>query len=128
MGSAHRYRCLYPHSAVTLLLIDYDANGNMTSRAGSTVSWFSNNYPATISASDVTGSEEVQFTYGPDRQRWEQIYTGPSGKETTYYIGGLIDLVFIGSTTNYRHYIYAGSEPVAVYSRTAAGVNTMSYF
>ena len=45
----------------------------------------------------------------------------------TYYVGGLIDLVMSGSTTNYRHYIYAGSEPIAVYSRTAAGVNTMSY-
>ncbi len=105
----------------------YDLNGNMTSRAGSTISWFSNNYPATISASDVTGTEELQFSYGPDRQRWEQVYTGPSGTETTYYIGGLIDLVFTGGVANYRQYIYAGAEPVAVYSRTAAGVNTMSY-
>ena len=105
----------------------YDLNGNMTSRAGSTISWFSNNYPATISASDATGGEEVQFVYGPDRQRWGQIYTGPSGTETTYYIGGLIDLVFTGGVANYRQYIYAGREPVAVYSRTAAGVNAMSY-
>jgi RHS repeat-associated protein len=104
----------------------YDLNGNMSSRAGSSISWFSNNYPATISASDTTGSEEVQFSYGPDRQRWEQVYTGPSGTETTYYIGGLIDLVFIGGIANYRHYIYAGNEPVAVYNRTAAG-NAMSY-
>jgi RHS repeat-associated protein len=126
MGSAHRYRCLYPHSAVTLLLIDYDANGNMTSRAGSTVSWFSNNYPATISASDATGSEEVQFTYGPDRQRWEQIYTGPSDTEKTYYIGGLVDLVFNG-IINFRHYIYAGSEPIAVYIRTNSVPTTMNY-
>jgi RHS repeat-associated protein len=105
----------------------YDANGNMTARAGSTVSWSSYNYPTAISASDVTGSEEVQFLYGPDRQRWKQIYTSPTPTETTYYVGGLMDVVFVSSTTNYRHYIYAGKEPVAVYSRTAAGVNTMSY-
>jgi RHS repeat-associated protein len=105
----------------------YDANGNMTNRAGSIVSWSSYNYPTAISASDVTGTEEVQFSYGPDRQRWKQIYTSPTPTETTYYVGGLIDVVFVSSTTNYRHYIYAGSEPVAVYSRTAAGVNTMSY-
>ena len=105
----------------------YDANGNMTSRAGSTVTWSSYNYPTAISASDVTGNEEVQFSYGPDRQRWKQIYTSPSPTETTYYVGGLMDVVFVSSTTDYRHYIYAGREPVAVYSRTAAGANTMSY-
>ena len=104
----------------------YDANGNMTTRAGSTVSWSSYNYPTAISASDTTGNEEVQFAYGPDRQRWKQIYTGPSGTETTYNIGGLVDLVFTGGVANYRHYIKAGNEPVAVYNRTAAG-NTMSY-
>lgn len=107
----------------------YDANGNMTNRAssGANITWFSYNYPAAISATDVTGSEEVEFSYGPDRQRWEQIYSGPSGTEKTYYIGGLIDLVFNGSTTNYRQYIYAGSEPVAFYSRTSAGTNTINY-
>jgi RHS repeat-associated protein len=106
----------------------YDANGNMTNRASSAqnIYWYSFNYPLSITGTDATGTEEVQFSYGPDRQRWKQIYTGPSGTETTYYIGGLMDLVFNG-TTNYRHYIYAGSEPVAIYSRTSAGVNTMSY-
>jgi hypothetical protein len=99
----------------------------MTSRAGSAITWASYNYPTEISASDATGSEEVQFSYGPDRQRWEQIYSGPSGTEQTYYVGKKLEVVFNG-TTNYRHYIYAGSEPVAVYSRTSAGVNTMSYF
>jgi RHS repeat-associated protein len=114
-------------NGITNPSFSYDANGNMISRAGSTVGWSSYNYPETISASDVTGTEEVQFSYGPDRQRWKQIYTSPTPTETTYYVGGLIDVVFVNSTTNYRHYIYAGSEPVAVYSRTAAGVNTMSY-
>ena len=104
----------------------YDANGNMTSRAGSSISWSSYNYPTAISASDTTGNEEVQFNYGPDRQRWEQIYSGPAGTEKTYYIGGLIDLVYTGGVANYRQYIYAGAEPVAVYSRAAAA-NTMSY-
>ena len=107
----------------------YDANGNMTARASSAqnITWSSYNYPTAIAASDVTGNEQVQLFYGPDRQRWEQIYTNSTTTEQTYYIGGLVDLVFSGGTTNYRHYIYAGNEPVAVYSRTAAGVNTMSY-
>jgi len=100
----------------------------MTNRASSTqnITWSSYNYPVAISASDSTGSEEVQFTYGPDRQRWEQIYTGPSGTEKTYYVGGLMDIVFNG-TTDYRQYIYAGAEPVAIYSRTSASGVTMRY-
>jgi len=107
----------------------YVANGNMTDRASSSanVAWSSYNYPTSISATDATGSEEVQFSYGPDRQRWKQIYTSPTPTETTYYVGGLLEVVFVNNTTNYRHYIYAGAEPIAVYGRTAAGVNTMSY-
>jgi RHS repeat-associated protein len=117
-------------NGVTNPTFSYDGNGNMTARASSTpnIVWSSYNYPTSISASDATGSEEVQFKYGPDRQRWEQIYTGPSGTEQTYYVGKQLEVVFNGTTTNYRHYIYAGSEPVAVYSRTSAGTNTMSYF
>ncbi len=107
----------------------YDANGNMTARASSTqnIFWMTSNYPSSIAATDSTGSETVAFTYGPDRQRVQQVYTSPSGTETTYYVGGLVDVVFNGGVANYRQYIYAGSEPIAVYSRTAAGVNTMSY-
>jgi hypothetical protein len=90
-------------------------------KPGATVSWSSYNYPTAISASDVTGNEEVQFSYGPDSLRWKQIYTSPTPTETTYYVGGLMDVVFVSSTTNYRHYIYAGSEPVAAYSRTGPG-------
>ena len=73
----------------------YDANGNMTNRSGSTIAWSSYNYPVNVSASDVTGTEDVQLSYGPDRQRWKQIYTGgPTGTEKTYYIVGLMEEVF----------------------------------
>jgi hypothetical protein len=73
-------------NGITNPAFSYDANGNMTARAStsSNISWFSYNYPATISATDATGSEEVQFEYGPDRQRWEQIYSGPGGTEKSF--------------------------------------------
>jgi hypothetical protein len=102
----------------------------MTARASATqnIYWMSSNYPSSISASDVTGSEEVHFSYGPDRQRWKQIYTiQGGGTENTYYIGGLMDKVYAGST-DYRHYIYAGNEPIAIYRRTSTGGVTMRYF
>ena len=101
----------------------------MTNRASATanISWTSFNYPKSIAATDATGSETVAINYGPERQRVQQNYTGPGGNETTFYVGGLMDVVVAGTTTDNRHYIYAGNEPIAVYSRTAAGINTMSY-
>jgi RHS repeat-associated protein len=39
----------------------------------------------------------------------------------------LLEKVANGGTTTYRHYIYAGSEPVAIYSRNSAGTNTLNY-
>jgi RHS repeat-associated protein len=106
----------------------YDANGNMASRQGQTIQWSSYNYPIAISAGSGQTAEAVSFSYGPDRNRWQQIYTGNGTTETTNYIGGLMDVVVSGASVDYRHYIYAGSEPVAVYSRKGSGVNAFSYF
>jgi RHS repeat-associated protein len=106
----------------------YDANGNMSSRQGQTIQWSSYNYPIAISAGSGSTTESISFSYGPDRNRWQQIYTGNGTTETTDYIGGLMDVVISGSSVDYRHYIYAGTEPVAVYSRKSSGVNAFSYF
>jgi len=47
-------------------------NGNATSRFGSPIAWSSYNYPTSVTAVDVSGTENVQFSYGPDRSRWMQ--------------------------------------------------------
>jgi RHS repeat-associated protein len=104
----------------------YDANGNATARQGNSIVWSSYNYPTTVNAGSGSTAETVAFSYGPDRSRWQQMYTGNGTSETTNYVGGLMEVVSSGSTTTYRHYIYAGSEPVAVYARSSAG-NTFSY-
>ena len=104
----------------------YDLNGNAITRNGSPVSWTSYNYPSSVSANDVSGTETVAFSYGPNRQRWQQNYN--SGTEVTNYIGGLLEQVASGGITSWRHYIYAGNEPVAVYSRTSTLVNAWNYF
>jgi hypothetical protein len=83
--------------------------------------------PRVIYPTDISSSgEEVQFWYGPGRQRWKTYYVG-TGIETTYHVGGLLEKVANSTTTDYRHYIYAGNEPVAIYSRTTAGTNTLRY-
>jgi RHS repeat-associated protein len=105
----------------------YDANGNATARQGNSIVWSSYNYPTTVNAGSGSTAETVAFAYGPDRKRWQQMYTGNGTSETTNYVGGLLEVVSSGSVTDYRHYIYAGAEPVAVYSRKTSGVNTFSY-
>jgi RHS repeat-associated protein len=109
----------------------YDANGNVTERQGGYITVSSYNYPVTIYAGSGSTEERVDFSYGPDRKRWSETYYTytPSSYETTDYIGGLFEQV-IGSAitgTIYRHYIYAGNEPIAVYARTSGGTNTFSY-
>jgi RHS repeat-associated protein len=104
----------------------YDANGNMNSHQGSTINWSSYNYPTLISAGSGSTAESVALYYGPARQRWYQYYSGNGTTENTYYAGPL-EIVTSGSVTSYRHYIYAGDEPVAVYSRTSSGTNAVDY-
>jgi RHS repeat-associated protein len=89
--------------------------------------WSSYNYPTSISAVDATGNEAATFQYGPDRQRWQYVYNGPSGTKTYYYVGEDLEVAFIAGETYYRHYIYAGSKPVAVYIRNSDAGITMSY-
>jgi YD repeat-containing protein len=105
----------------------YDANGNAITRQGSTIGWSSYNYPTTINAGSGATAETVAFSYGPDRQRWQQMYTGNSTQETTNYVGGLMEVVANGSVTDYRHYINVAGEQIAVYSRQTSGTNTVSY-
>jgi RHS repeat-associated protein len=103
----------------------YDANGNATSRQGSSITWTSYNYPSTVN--DSATGEAVSFSYGPDRRAWLEETQSPSGTELNYRVGGLLDIVSSGGITDYRHYIYAGNQPVAIDSRKSNGTNTFSY-
>jgi RHS repeat-associated protein len=99
----------------------YDANGNMSSRSGSILGWTSYNYPSSV----ATSTESASFDYGPDRQRWRMIYSGPTGLETTYYATSMFERVNTSAGTDYRHYLYADGRPVVVISRTTAGAITV---
>ena len=101
----------------------YDANGNAQTRNGNSVTWTSYNYPSGINSP----GESTVFQYGPNRDRWQTIYTGGIGTEITYHVGKLLEKVINGGTTDYRHYIFAGGQQVAIYSRTSAGTNTLRY-
>jgi RHS repeat-associated protein len=102
----------------------YDNNGNMTSREGQTIGWSSFNYPTYLS----TATENTTFTYGPDRQYYRQDYSGPGVAETTYYIGGILEKVYDGTTTDWRHSIVAEGRTVAIVSyKSSGGGPTVNY-
>ncbi len=103
----------------------YDPNGNMISRAGSSISWTSYNYPSEIN--DSATGESVTFGYGPNHHPWLETTQGSSGTTETYRIGSLMDIVAGGSGSVDRDYIYAGNEPVAV-DNPADGATGFYYF
>ncbi len=92
----------------------YDANGNMTSRAGSSVSWSSYDKPTEVNS----GALRSRFAYGPQRQRFRHIAERGDGTDTTIYVGGLYEQVTTtrsgASSPEYRHHISAGTEVVAI--------------
>lgn len=63
----------------------YDANGNMTTGNGRTISWTVANKPSQIQQSN----RSVTFEYGPHRERYQHIDSTPSGTTVTRYVGSV---------------------------------------
>jgi len=107
----------------------YDANGNMTYRNASvqhvgpgSITWTSYNQPSVI-----TQSSQITLGYNQDHERYYSLDS--NGPEKTYYVGGLLEKVNKngGTLWDWRHYVYIGSEPVAIVSRTTGSPTTIRY-
>ncbi len=111
----------------------YDANGNMTSGNGRTITWNDDNLPTSItSVSTVSGNNTVTgsstFSYSPDLKRYQQVTTDSiAGNSTTTYIGSLFEIVSTSSSTQYRHNIVAAGGMVAVHTLDLSGNATTDY-
>jgi RHS repeat-associated protein len=119
------YDTLHKHAVKTAgsWSMTHDANGNMITRAGGAISYYSYNLPNTISYS----GNSTQFFYNANHQRWKQVASYSGTAETTHYIGGLLEIMTRGSNpTEYRHQIPAGSG-VAVYTRRTDGSASTYY-
>lgn len=103
----------------------YDANGNLQAKNGAAVTWTASNKPRTISNGTYTST----FDYTADDQYWRQIATHSNGTETSYYIGGLLEIVSNSASgiTAWRHQIKANGRTVAVYTRGSNSVNNVIY-
>jgi RHS repeat-associated protein len=124
-ASTYVYDTVHKHAVKTAgsWSMTYDANGNMITRAGGSITWKSYNLPATINYN----SNSTTFQYNANHQRWMQVANYAGTTETTYYIGGLLEVMTLGSNpTEYRHQIPAGSS-LAVYTRRTDG-STGTYY
>ena len=123
-GCTYNFPQAQPHAvrAIGSSVYCYDANGNMTSRAGTAITWTSYNLPSQIGS----GANYSQFSYGAYRNRWKQIANYNNALETTVYIGGLVEKVTRNGVTEYKHYI-AGGSSTAIYTRRSDGTTSNYY-
>ncbi|HEX2886788.1 RHS repeat-associated core domain-containing protein, partial [Vineibacter terrae] len=103
----------------------YDANGNMLTGSGRTLTWTSFNMPATIQR----GANTLSFTYSPEHDRIKQV--GPS--ETTFYIndpasGVRVEKQVGAGVTRWKNYIFAAGGAVAVFYENSSGPSQTRYF
>lgn len=104
----------------------YDANGNLTSGAGRTVTYTSYNQPSLI----TTSTASVSFIFDADHTRIKQI----SSSETMIYLNPRIDAGMHfekevkGGVTEYKHYIYGAAGVVGIYTTSSAASPKTSYF
>jgi RHS repeat-associated protein len=124
----YTYDTTHKHAVANVngALYQYDANGNMNSRAGHTVSWSSANLPTTING---TGGAQASFSYGPDRQRKLQTSTyyadGDTGTEQTIYVGGLFEVETTPGQTHYKHFLQVPGGTQIIYDiQSISGTQT----
>jgi hypothetical protein len=77
------------------------ANGNMTSRGGSSISYTSYNLPSLMNQ----GSNSTAVSYGAHRNRYKQVTSG-ADPTTTIYVAGILKRVTRSSGTEFRHQIH----------------------
>lgn len=95
----------------------YDANGNMTSRAGAAISWTSYNLPKQVNATSTNCSADCAiFAYGPSRQRVKQVRRTGNAVTVISYISPFFEVESSGGKVTYRSHVFANGE--IVYTQT----------
>ncbi|WP_238701871.1 RHS repeat domain-containing protein [Mariprofundus erugo] len=98
----------------------YDANGNMLSGGGRTLTWTSFDRPASIS----TANAYVSMGYDANHTRISKTNTITG--EVTRYIGGDFEEVSLAGVIKAKHYIQSGNGLVAIMEQVAT-LKTMKY-
>lgn len=123
---SYEYDSARPHALTALArsgggseTFSYDANGNLTSGAGKSITWTSYNYPSSVSHNGNT----VTFTYGPNRQLIKE--TGPGYSRLS--VNSHFERVIEDGVTTDKHYIRAGGRVIAIHDRKSNGNHATHY-
>lgn len=95
----------------------YDANGNMTSRNGTTLSWTSFNQPRQI----TSASGYTRLTYGPNRMRIRRESRSGGTTAVTHYVGPHFEVEIQGGVRRYRANVFAHGRAVYSQVETSTG-------
>jgi RHS repeat-associated protein len=118
-----------PHAvtAIGAMTFGYDANGNMTNRDGTTLTWTSFNLPSRI---ERPSGEYSEFLYGADRSRYQQIEGVGAIQSTRHYASpGLFEVLTWNGGASRRdyHYIHANGRAVAQFTTSNAEADELLY-
>lgn len=89
----------------------YDANGNLVSGAGRSITWAAWNMPASV----TSGGQTQSWLYDPEHSRYKLTAAG----RTTWYLnpsvhqGGHYErTLYTSGTVEHRHTLYGGGKPI----------------
>jgi RHS repeat-associated protein len=112
-GAPHALQTLNTGSATRTF--DYDANGNLTGgqvdSGTRTLAWTSDDLPASVTQGTISRA----FSYGPDRSRYQQVWTSGATTRTYTYIGQHYVQEVQGSSTEHKLYVFVNGEPIALH-------------
>jgi len=124
---AYTYHANKPHAVETVGLKSYvyDANGSVISGDGRTVTWSSYNKPTHIENTEARSD----FDYGPGRSRFRHTDLDKTAGSTqvTHYVGDSFEKVIKGTLTEYKHYIRAAGQTIAVHTKRSNSVTSTEY-
>jgi len=103
----------------------YDANGNMTSRAGKPITWYPYPLPRRI---EHGSGDYTEFSYGPDRQRVRQVARTGGNTVTTWYVGPHFEVEVRGTERRYRSNVFASGEVIYSQVEQAQPATFDAYF
>jgi len=102
----------------------YDANGNRIEGDGTYITYTPYNKPSELSNGEI----QVRFDYDANHNRYRKTEIDNSGTTTTDYIGKTFEVIQPPSgVTEYRQYIAAAGETVAVITERTNNTNNTRY-
>ncbi len=92
----------------------YDPNGSLLTGAGKTVKWSSFNKPTKF----TKGTHSVEFTYGPEYNRYKKKEVKDSGTTETFYIDKSYEKIVEGNKTTHKYFMYAEGHLATIHVKT----------